>query len=177
MELNGVSKIQPVGDQPKAIAYIDGANLHKGVSLSKWILDYKRFRSWIRQKFGIQRAYVFIGLIEKNRPLYTFLQNVGFSLVFKEVIFDHAGKVKGNCDADLVLRAVRDSFESHIDRAILVASDGDYASLVRFWQEKNISCTIISPAPQKKCSVLLKRTNAPIVYLSEVEKKVSYIPK
>ena len=43
-------------------AYIDAANLHKGVESSGWKLDYRRFRSWIRQKFGVfgvTDAYLF----------------------------------------------------------------------------------------------------------------------
>ena len=109
--------------------------------------------------------------------LYTSLQNAGYKLVFKEVVFDGDGKAKGNCDADLVLQATRDVFENEINSVILVSSDGDYAPLVYFWIEKGIHCTILSPAPVNKCSILLKKTGAPIVYLDEVKKKIDYHPK
>jgi hypothetical protein len=29
-------------------AYIDGANLHKGVNGLGWSLDYRRFRIWLK---------------------------------------------------------------------------------------------------------------------------------
>ena len=32
--------------EEKNYAYIDGANLHKGVQDTGWILDYKKFRIW-----------------------------------------------------------------------------------------------------------------------------------
>ena len=161
----------------KSIDYVDGANLHKGVESLKWKLDYRRFRSWIRQKLGVSDAYIFIGLITKQAHLYTSLQNAGYTLVFKDVVFDGDGKAKGNCDADLVLKATRDYFENKPASVVLVTSDGDYASLVRFWKEKNVHCSIISPAPTRKCSILLKRTDVPIIYLNDMKNKLSYKPK
>ncbi len=156
----------------KNFAYIDGANLHKGVVTLGWKLDYRKFRSWIRQKFCVTDPRLFIGLITKHANLYTALQNSGYTLSFKEVVYDGEGKAKGNCDADLVLQAVRDYFEHNTSSAVLVSSDGDYASLVKFWLEKKVRCVIISPAPTKKCSILLKRTGVPIVYLEEVKHKL-----
>jgi len=100
-------------------AYIDGANLHKGVEELGWSLDYTRFRVWLKEKYQIGRAYIFIGLIPGNKNLYTFLQEAGFTLVFKETTYDGAGKVKGNCDADLVLKAVVDYYEKQFGKAII----------------------------------------------------------
>ena len=157
---------------PQTIAYIDGANLHKGVASLSWKLDYKKFRSWMRQKFGVTDACLFIGLIPKNAFLYTALQNNGYKLSFKEVIYDGEGKAKGNCDADLVLQATRDHYEHNVSSVVLVSSDGDYAPLVKFWLEKQISCIIVSPSSVEKCSVLLKRTGVPIVYLENVKHKI-----
>ncbi len=156
------------------IAYIDGANLHKGVESLKWKLDYRRFRSWIRQKFNVTDAYIFIGLMPKHANLYTSLQSAGYKLIFKEVVYDGDGNAKGNCDADLVLRAMRDYYENAPTAVVLVSSDGDYTPLVRFWLEKMVHCTILSPAPIQKCSILLKKTGVPIVYLEEVKHKLWY---
>ena len=60
---------------------------------------------------------------------------------------------------------------------VIVTSDGDYSSLVKFWMEKKVECTVLSPASIKRCSVLLKRTNAPIVYLEDVKHKLQYPQK
>lgn len=158
-------------------AYIDAANLHKGVESSVWKLDYRRFRSWIRQKFCVTDAYLFIGLMPKHADLYTLLQSAGYKLIFKEIVYDGSGKVKGNCDADLVLQAARDYYENNPANVLLISSDGDYAPLVRFWQEKKVPCAIVSPAPISKCSILLKRTGVPIVYLEDMKHKLSFRPK
>ena len=37
-------------------AYIDGANLHKGVSSLGWELDYARFRVWLTKKYSVKKA-------------------------------------------------------------------------------------------------------------------------
>jgi len=149
-------------------AYIDGANLHKGVKSSGWRLDYKRFRVWLKEKYGVKNAYIFIGLIPKYKDLYSYLQECGFILIFKEVIYDGDGKAKGNCDADLVLQAAIDVYENKFGSAILVSSDGDYASLVKFFMSRRKLIAVLSPHTKDKCSILLKRTNVPIVYLDEV---------
>ncbi len=154
-------------------AYIDGNNLYRGVKNSGWNIDFLRFRKWLADKYEVVMAYYFIGLIPKEKDMYEALQKAGFTLMFKEVVYDGNGKAKGNCDADLVLRAVKDVYENSCDNLILVASDGDYASLVKFLQEKNKLKIILSPSIQAKCSILLKRTNAPITYLGDVKTKIS----
>lgn len=147
----------------KTLVYIDGANLHKGTQGLGWILDYERFFVWLRDKYRIERAYLFIGLIPKNKDLYTRLQEMGYTLVYKEITFDGTGKVKGNCDADLVLKVTSDYYEKHFDQAVLVSSDGDYAGLVQFLKERQSFRTLISPS--NNCSFLLRKLNIPIVYL------------
>jgi hypothetical protein len=102
-----------------------------------WTLDYKRFRVWLTEKYAVKQAYLFMGLIPKYKDLYTYLSECGFTLVFKDVVYDGGGKPKGNCDAELVLKATRDAYEGAMERGILVSSDGDYAGLVRFLMERN----------------------------------------
>ena len=148
-------------------AYIDGANLHNGIIGFGWKLDYARFRVWLTEKYKIKNAYIFIGLIPRYKELYKYLQESGFTLVFKEVVYDGDGKPKGNCDADLVLQAARDAYENKFEKAIIISSDGDYASLVKFLKERGKLKTILSPHTKDLCSILLKRTNVSIAYLND----------
>jgi uncharacterized LabA/DUF88 family protein len=151
----------------KNYAYIDGANLHRGVISLGWELDYARFRIWLKDKYKVEIAYLFLGLIPKYKSLYLSLQKAGFILVFKEVIYDDAGKPKGNCDADLVLQAACDAYEEKFNKAVIVSSDGDYSGLVKFLLTRKKLKTILSPLSYEKCSILLKRTNASITYIND----------
>ncbi|OQA64143.1 MAG: NYN domain protein [Ignavibacteria bacterium ADurb.Bin266] len=151
----------------KNIVYIDGANLHNGIDTLGWRLDYRRFRIWLNEKYGVKTAYLFIGMMPKYKDLYTRLQEYGYTLIFKEVTYDKSGKPKGNCDADLVVKAMEDTFENSFEKALLVSSDGDYASLVKFMLGKEKFEVILSPSVEERCSVLLKRTDAKIVYLND----------
>jgi len=56
-------KIFKMKKQENNFAYIDGANLHKGIESSGWKLDYRKFRVWLLEKYGVKKAYIFIGLI------------------------------------------------------------------------------------------------------------------
>ena len=156
-------------------AFIDGANLHKAIEELGWKLDYARFSIWLSEKYSVKRAYIFIGLVSKNKDLYTFLQEAGFTLVFKETTCDSTGKIKGNCDADLVLKAVVDYYEKNFDNAIIVASDGDYAGLVDFLKTRGVFRSLISPS--NKCSILLRKLNIPIIYLDNKRNSLSYTQK
>jgi len=147
------------------VAYIDGANLHKGVETLSWNFSYKRFRVWLQEKYGVSQAYLFLGMMPKYKDLYTKLQESGYTLVFKEVVYDGEGKAKGNCDADIVVHAMQGAYENKFDQAILVSSDGDYAPLVKFLKSRNKIAVILSPYETKKCSVLLKRTGVKISYI------------
>ena len=157
-------------------AYIDGANLHKGTETLGWNLDYRRLRVWLSEKYGVKTAYLFIGLIPKYKELYKYLQESGFTLVFKEVVYDGNGKPKGNCDADLVLQSVRDAYESKFKKAVIVSSDGDYAGLVKFLVGQGKLKVVLSPHTQNLCSILLKRTGAPIAYLDN-QKRILQVQK
>ena len=148
-------------------AYIDGANLYKGIENSGWNLDYHKFRVWLSEKYGAKKAYIFLGLIPRYKELYKYLQEAGFVLVFKEVVYNDRGEPKGNCDADLVLQTVCDAYENRFDKAVIVSSDGDYASLVKFLQSKQKLSVVLSTHPKDKCSILLKRTGARISYIND----------
>ena len=116
-------------------AYIDGANLHQGMNALGFELDYKKFRVWLKDKFEITTAYIFLGNIPKYKRLYAYLQEAGYILIFKEVIYDNNRKAKGNCDADLVLKVTQDFYKNNYDNALLVSSDGDYSAMVSFLLE------------------------------------------
>ncbi len=129
-------------------------------------MDYARFRVWLKEKYKVEVAYIFIGLIPKYKDLYAYLQRCGFELQFKDVVYSE-GLPKGNCDSDLLMKACIDLYEGDLNRAVIVSSDGDYAPLIKTLIEKGKLEIILSPAAPKDCSILLKRTGAPIAYIND----------
>ena len=109
------------------------------------------------------------------KDLYTKLQEAGFVLVYKEITYDGNGKVKGNCDADLVLKATIDFFEGRLSKAVIVSSDGDYAGLVKFFKEKGVFHCLVSPG--NNCSFLLRKLNIPIICLDTQKNKLKFDQK
>ncbi len=157
--------------EKNTVAYIDASNLKFGVEQSKWKLDYKSFRSWLRDKFGVSRAILFMGLIPDNADLYNSLQSIGYDISFKPTITSKEGRTKGNIDGELILKIAKDFYENKLESVVLVSGDGDYHCIVEFLKEKNIPVKIVSPN-KKYLSLLLKRTNVPIMILDQFIEKL-----
>lgn len=153
-------------------AFIDSQNLNLGIQILGWKLDYKKFRIYLEEKYGVKKAYMFIGFVALNQSLYDRLQEAGFILKFKPTIPDTDGKIKGNIDADLVLRALLETDD--YDKAVIVSSDGDFYSLVQYFYETNKLKIVLSP-DKKYCSSLLMHTaKEKIQFMNELKKKLEY---
>ena len=163
-----------INNEENNFAYIDGANLHKGIQELGWQLDFRKFRVFLHEKYKVIKAYIFLGFIPVNANLYRDLQDWGYIIVFKPTLPDGAGEVKGNCDAELVLQAVSDMYELLYNNAIIVSGDGDFACLIKFLKEKKRFGVVISPN-HKKASVLLRKV-APnnILFLDRFEERLKY---
>lgn len=151
--------------------YIDGNNLYRAASERKFKIDYKKFRGWLRQKYNPDRVYLFIGLVPSRVEFYNYLQMCGFILVFKQTI-SVEGVVKGNCDAEIVLNAVSDFYTKAFDKCILITGDGDFGCLVEFLKSNSAIDSVLAP-DERKCSLLLKNKNVPILFLNKHYHKFS----
>jgi uncharacterized LabA/DUF88 family protein len=153
------------------IAYIDGANLYRGILELGWVLDYVKFRKWLEEKYSVKKAYLFIGMVPERKRLYRYLQESGFTLIFKETLPHKDGSIKGNCDAEMVLQVLSDCYEEKYQKAVLVTGDGDFACLVNFLLEKEKLRIVIAPN-FKKSSYLIRKIQAPTVFLNQLEFKL-----
>jgi uncharacterized LabA/DUF88 family protein len=153
-------------------AFIDSNNLNLGIKALGWKLDFQRFRIYLKEKYNVATAYLFIGYVPTNQDIYSSLQKAGYVLVFKPTLPDKNGNVKGNIDADLVLQAMLD-YEKY-NKALIVTSDGDFYSLVKYLYEKSKLLLVMSPYV-KTCSVLLKKSaKEKIVFMDNLRKKLEY---
>lgn len=117
--------------------YIDGNNLYRGAKELGYEIDYKKFRGWLRQKYNATNIYLFIGLVPSRTKFYEHLQECDFILIFKQTV-SVGGVVKGNCDAELVLKTVSDFYTKSFDKCILISGDGDFGCLVEFLQTNDV---------------------------------------
>lgn len=158
--------------EEKVYAFIDSNNLNLGIQSMGWKLDFRRFRIYLKEKYKVSVAYLFIGYLPGNQDLYSFLQKISFVLVLKPTLPDKDGNVKGNIDADLVLQAMMDY--NNYDKAVIVTSDGDFYSLVKYLYENNKLKIVMSPYT-KTCSALLKKSaKEKIVFMDNLKKKLEY---
>ena len=145
--------------------YIDGNNLYRSAKELGYEINYKKINGWLRQKYNADSIYLFIGLVPDRIKFYEHLQECGFILIFKQTI-SVAGKIKGNCDAELVLKTVSDFYTKAYDSCILVTGDGDFGCLVEFLKENKVIDKVIAP-DENKCSILIKNKNIEITFLND----------
>jgi len=134
-------------------AFIDSQNVNLAIRSLGWKLDFARFRVYLKEKYGVSKAFLFIGYIEGNNDLYLSLQSAGFLCIFKPTLEYKDGSTKGNCDAELVLHAMIEY--PNYDKAIIVTGDGDFYCLAQYLLEKEKLSAILIPN-MFKFSALLK---------------------
>jgi uncharacterized LabA/DUF88 family protein len=156
-------------------AFIDGTNLHQTMKKVGWLLDYLRFRVYLKEHYGVGKAYYFFGYMPENTPLYTFLQSAGYVLIFKPMLKTPDGKVKGNCDAELVLQTMIDM--QNYEKAVIVSSDGDFYCLVNYLREKMKLECVLAPSRQWCSRLLFKAAEGKIAFVENIRDKLEYIIK
>ena len=68
-------------------AFIDSQNLNLGVKSQGWDLNFSRFRQLLRDKYKVEKAYLFIGieyLIKQNKLRKIIVPNTHFSSLLRK---------------------------------------------------------------------------------------------
>lgn len=164
-------------------AFIDSQNLNLGISTNLfddkniliyygWKLDYKRFRIYLRDKYDISKAFLFIGYVPGNEKLYAELQQAGYVLIFKPtLIYRKNGKgfIKGNVDAELVMHTLIEM--SNYDKAVIVTGDGDFHCLIEYLIKENKLKRLLIPN-KTKYSALLRKFVSSADFLNQLKNKL-----
>jgi uncharacterized LabA/DUF88 family protein len=143
-------------------AFIDSQNLNLGVRSQGWRLDFGKLRLYLRNKYSVTKAYLFIGQVVGNESLYAYLQECGYILIFKPTLHHREGDkviVKGNVDAELVLHSMIQYENYH--QAVIVTGDGDFHCLIEYLEGNGKLLKIL--VPNKRYSSLLHNFNKYIV--------------
>ena len=141
-------------------AYIDNQNMYMATrsATMPWDIDMRRFRIYLKEKYNVVQAYLFMGAFEAQRQdMYTRFQQYGYILVFREHGVEMKGRKKGNVDVDIVFQMMRDAHTSaQMDKAILVSGDGEYYRTVDYLIMLRKFEKILLPS-HKNASSLYKR--------------------
>lgn len=155
--------------RPTVYAFIDSQNLNLGVSrdvyrkgkkiYSGWELDFGKFRQFLKDKYRVEQAFLFIGNLASNESLYAYLQRIGYVVVLKPTTSYKDGggkiKVKGNVDTDLVLYAASKEIDNY-DNAVIVSGDGDFLSLYEHLEAQDKLGKILIPNKKSYSQLLVK---------------------
>jgi uncharacterized LabA/DUF88 family protein len=144
-----------------------GENIYWG-----WKLDFRRFRVYLRDKYKVQKAFLFIGFVPGNSSLYQSLQEYGYILIFKPTLEYSKGRekiIKGNVDAELVLNSMIE-FQNY-DKCIIVAGDGDYYCLIEYLEKQSKLKHIFIPN-RYSYSSLLRKFRSYFLFVSDLRGKL-----
>lgn len=150
-------------------AFIDSQNLNLSIRDQGWALDFGRFYKYLRDRFDVAKAFLFIGYVAENQPLYTTLQKLGYIVIFKPTLILPNEKVKGNVDAELVLHTMIEF--SVYQQAVIVSGDGDFYCLIEYLLGRKKLCRLIIPN-KFKFSSLLRKFNQHITFLNNAREKL-----
>ena len=156
----------------KAYAFIDSQNLNLAIKDCGWELNFGRFFVYLKDKYKVSQTFLFIGYVSGNEALYTYLQKIGYVIIFKPTLkYKKDGEkfTKGNVDAELVLHAMIEY--SNYDKAIVVSGDGDFHCLIEYLLAQNKLGYLMVPN-QYKYSALLRKFIPNIVFLNALRKKL-----
>jgi len=152
-------------------AFIDSQNLNLSIRSQGWILDFGKLRQYLRDKYSITKAFLFIGYVYDNQDLYTALQKDGYILIFKPTLRLPDGRVKGNIDADLVLHAMIEY--KNYDKALIVTGDGDFYCLVDYLRKNDRLLKLMIPN-KYAFSSLFRKIMPHVVFMNDLRGKLAY---
>jgi len=152
-------------------AFIDSQNLNLGVRSQGWKLNFTKFRVYLKDKYQVEKAFLFIGYIPENQKLYNSLKEAGYILIYKPILEKSYGKkviIKGNVDAELVLQSMIEY--KNYQKAIITSGDGDFYCLINYLNKNKRLLKII--VPNKKYSSLLRKYRNHIVNIEDLKSKL-----
>ncbi len=156
-------------------AFIDSQNLNLGVRDQGWILSFQKFRVYLEEKYGITKAFLFIGYLPGNESLYTSLQDYGYICIFKPTMELPNKKIKGNVDAELVLHTMIEL--NNFNRAVIISGDGDFFCLIEHLIKLKKLKKVLIPN-KNQYSGLLKKLSTPenniFDFISDQRSKLEY---
>ena len=165
-----------MSDANRNYAFIDSQNVNLAIQGLGWKIDWRRLRVHLKEKYRVEKAFLFIGYIEGNSRLYTSLQDAGFICIFKPTLMYKDGATKGNCDAELVLQAMIEY--QNYEKAVIVTGDGDFYCLAKYLLEQDKLVALLIPNKHRFSALLKFKIFRPFLrYVNDLRERLSYSKK
>lgn len=159
-------------------AFIDSQNLNLAIRSQGWVLDLRKFRIHLKETYGVEKAFAFVGFMAGNQALYTFLQDAGYIVIFKPTMeFEKDGElaVKGNVDAELVLQTMIEYL--NYEKAVIITGDGDFYCLVKYLSENNKLLRLLIPNLNRYSKLLKSVAVNKLDFMNNLKWKLAYKSK
>lgn len=165
---------QKMSEVDKHYIFIDLQNLHLSTKNQGFLVDLKRLKIFLKDSYGINKFFIFIGFLESNKKFYNFIKKTGYEIIFKKTVSTQHS-IKGNCDVDLTLETMKQLKD--FNRASFITGDGDFVSLFEYLDKINKLCIIIVP-DKSKYSTLYKKgpLRKKIRFLNDFKNKIKKRP-
>lgn len=151
-------------------AFIDSQNVYLSIKSLGWRIDWRRFRVYLKEHYGVTKAFLFIGYVEGNNSLYSTLQEAGFICIFKPILTYKDGTVKGNVDSELILHTM--IHYPHFTKGVIVTGDGDFYCLVQYLLENDKLQTVLVPNKNKYSALLKRFAKKHIAFINDLKTKI-----
>lgn len=134
-------------------AFIDSQNVNVSTQKHGWKMDWRKLREFLKDKYGVTEAFMFIGYVPENEDMYKQLHEAGYRIVLKPTYdltrprpeeTDEKKPIKGNVDAELVLWAMKEL--NHYSKAVIVSGDGDFYCLVEYLVQQKKLLKLLPPS-------------------------------
>ncbi len=72
--------------QTNNFAFIDNQNLNLGIQKMGWKMDWRKFRAFLKNSYGVEQAFMFIGYMPEYEGLYEQMHDSGYLVVLKPTL-------------------------------------------------------------------------------------------
>lgn len=164
-------------------------------------MDWRKFRKFLADRYGVTKAYMFIGYMPENEDLYEQMHQAGYAVVLKptfdltrpqpemlEVMGEESANARGPSSSspgggaedkkpvkgniDAELVLWAMKEMSNYDRAIIVSGDGDFYCLIEYLDQKGRLLNLF--APSQHYSSLYNKYEKYIVRLDQFRRELAY---
>nr|MDQ3553462.1 NYN domain-containing protein [Chloroflexota bacterium] len=125
--------------------FVDVANIFYAAKAAGVDIDYVTLLKSASAGRDLVRAYAYTGLDPENenqRQFHSFLSRSGYKVISKDIRKYGDGRIKANLDIELVVDMMR--MATHLDIAVVISGDGDFAPAIRAVQQMGVRVEVIS---------------------------------